>query len=395
VSEPTIALVFTPDQWVEEVHRHCTDHGGARVRQVLIEAALALEEEYDVLVVSHRWAALTHGLVDDLHARGRLVLGVYDRDELVGRDLLDALGVDATVASDGGPAGIVTALRILHGDGTRDGHRARVDDAARGARAPVVVVAGPAGAGSTEIAISLVQAMRVDTVLVDADDVAPGIAARLGLPIEPNLRTAIDAVEHADGALDDQCVALPGGTARVLTGLPSAAAWSQLRPPELLRVVERFTLASVTVVADVAASLEDLPVSMARPRNAVARALVAEGDAIVAVGEASPVGVGRLLQWMGAARRLAPRTPMHAVLNRVPANAFKRGELVDEIAGAYATASVSLVPYDRRVVDAAWDGVRVRRGPFVRAVHALATRVDGALAADSAGDGADAWPVAS
>ena len=38
-------------------------------------------------------------------------------------------------------------------------------------------------------------------VLVDADDVSPTVAPRLGLPIEPNLRTAIDAVEHGRGDL--------------------------------------------------------------------------------------------------------------------------------------------------------------------------------------------------
>src|SRR5262249_18810395 len=110
-AEPTIALAFTPDPWVEELHRHCTDHGGARVRQVLIDPALALEEQYDVLVVSHRWGALTHGLVDDLHARCRKVLGVYERGEPVGHDWLVAVGTDATVASDDGAAGIVAALR--------------------------------------------------------------------------------------------------------------------------------------------------------------------------------------------------------------------------------------------------------------------------------------------
>jgi hypothetical protein len=208
------------------------------------------------------------------------------------------------------------------------------------------------------------------------------------------VRTAIDAVEHADGVLDDQCVALAGTAARVLAGLPTAAAWSQLRPPELLRVVERFVAAGSAVLANVAGALEDLPVSMARPRHAVARALVAECDVIVAVGDADPVGVARLLQWMAGARRLAPRAPMHVVLNRTPPNAFKRGELFDEIAAAYATASVSPVPYDRRVGSAAWDGVLVRRGPFLRATQRVAARLESAAGRDERSCD-DAWPVAS
>lgn len=86
MSEPEIALVFTPDPWVEELHRHLTDHGGARVRQVVVEPGVALEESYDILVVSHRWPALTRAFVSDVHSTGRVVLGVYDREEASGLD---------------------------------------------------------------------------------------------------------------------------------------------------------------------------------------------------------------------------------------------------------------------------------------------------------------------
>ena len=53
--EPEVALAFTADVWVEELHRHLTDHGGARVRTLLVEPEGALEESYDVLVAGHRW----------------------------------------------------------------------------------------------------------------------------------------------------------------------------------------------------------------------------------------------------------------------------------------------------------------------------------------------------
>ena len=33
MSEPEIALVFTAEPWVEELHRYLSDHGGARVRR--------------------------------------------------------------------------------------------------------------------------------------------------------------------------------------------------------------------------------------------------------------------------------------------------------------------------------------------------------------------------
>jgi MinD-like ATPase involved in chromosome partitioning or flagellar assembly len=371
VSEPTIALVFTADAWVEELHRHCTDHGGARVRQVLIEPALALEEQYDVLVVSHRWPSLTHGFVDDVHHRGRSVLGVYSRDEPTGREWLAAVGADATVASDNGPGGIVAALRALHDEQSGGGGRRREEPAVVARPAPITLVSGPPGGGATEVAIALGLALP-EALVVDADDVAPSVAPRLGIAIEPNLRTALDAIEYGGASLDDHLVTLDGFGVRVLAGLPSAATWPQVRPADVLRLVERAGELAAHVVVDAAAALEDLPISMARPRHAVTRALVMEADAIVAVGAASPVNVTRLVAWLGAARELAPRTPIHAVVNRAPKHAFARGELVDEVGRAFGVASVTVVPHDRRVEQAAWDGGIVTRGPFVRAIARVA-----------------------
>jgi MinD-like ATPase involved in chromosome partitioning or flagellar assembly len=391
VSEPTIALVFSAEPWVEELHRHCTDHGGARVRQVLIEPALALEEQYDVLVVSQRWPSLTHGFVDDVHARGRAVLGVFSRDEPAGREWLTAVGADATVASDGGPAGIVAALRALYDEHAGRGGVGRGEEPAVAATAaPLTVVSGPAGAGATEVAIALGRALP-SALVVDADDVAPAIAPRLGLAIEPNLRTALDALVYGGGALADHVVTVDGCGMSVLAGIPSVATWAQVRPADVLRLVER---SEAHVVVDVAGALEDLPVPMARPRHAVARALVMEADAIVAVGAASPVGVTRLIAWLGAARELVPRTPVHALVNRAPKNVFSQGELVEEVGRAFGVASVTVVPFDRRVERAAWDGVPVGRGPFVRAMARVAAEVLSAEV-DEAADDADELRAAS
>lgn len=84
IDEPEVALVFSSEPWFEDLHRHLTDHGGARVRQVVMDPALALGDQYDTLVVSHRWPALTRRFVDEVHARARSILGVYDPAEPAG-----------------------------------------------------------------------------------------------------------------------------------------------------------------------------------------------------------------------------------------------------------------------------------------------------------------------
>src|SRR5207244_4496005 len=161
--------VFSPESWVEDLHRHFADHGGARVRQIVLDPALALEEEYDTLVVSHRWPALTRAFVEAVHARSRRVLGVFDPDEPAGRDHLAALGVDATVAA-GAPADeFVDALAGLAP--TRDGRSAVSERlleaivgpvAGAGAAHPsgrITGVGGPPGSGATEVAIELTRAI--------------------------------------------------------------------------------------------------------------------------------------------------------------------------------------------------------------------------------------------
>jgi MinD-like ATPase involved in chromosome partitioning or flagellar assembly len=350
------------------------------VRQVIVDPALAVEEQYDTLVVGHRWPSLTHGLVEDLHARGRRVLGVYDRDEPAGQDLLVAFGVDATVASDGGPGGIVAALRGLHERTTAPPTApvATADPSLR--RGIVTAVSGVAGAGVTEIAIGLAVAWR-DSVLVDANDVAPSIAPRLGLAIEPNLRTAIDAVEYEREPPQAQLVTPRDAAVHVLAGLAAVGVWRQVRPPEVLRLVDRLAADAEHVVVEVAGTLEDLPVAMARPRHALSRAVIGAADRIVAVGAPAPAGIARLLGWIGQARSLAPHTPVHVVVNRAPKDAFRRGEILDEVRAAFGIASVGFVPADRRVEAAAWAGTVVARGPFARGVRRVAAVVDGRGAA--------------
>jgi Mrp family chromosome partitioning ATPase len=375
VREPEVALAFTADVWVEELHRHLTDHGGARIRTLLVESEGALEESYDVLVAGHRWPALTRALVADVRAHGRAVLGVHDRDEPASRDHLIALGVDALVESDAGAEAFVRAITSVAGRRVDPSIPHAVVNASRAGR--LVTVGGPPGVGRTEIAIELSRALsrRAPALLIDVDDVAPGIAARLQLPLEPNLRTAIDAVEHGRGELEHCVLVEPTSQLRVVTGIPNASAWSQVRPGEIVRVVDRLADDVDVVVADGAGLLEDVATSAIRSRFATARTMVGEADLVVAVCNASPPGIARLLGWVVDALALAPATPLFVVVNRAPDTRFRRAELYEEITGSLPTGDVVFVPGDARVVDAAWNGTTVARGGFTRAVEELARQV--------------------
>ena len=78
------------------------------------------------------------------------------------------------------------------------------------------------------------------------------------------------------------------------------------------------------------------PVPERARRYATARALVVEADVVVAVCDASPHGVARLLAWAVEVRALAGDAPVVVVVNRAPAARFRRGELYDEITDSLA-----------------------------------------------------------
>jgi MinD superfamily P-loop ATPase len=380
VSEPEIALVFTPEPWVEELHRHLSDHGGARVRSLVVEPAAARDEHYDVLVVGHRWVALNRALVDDLHARGRAVVGVYDRGEPAGRLHLAEVGVDAVVESDASPNTFVSVIAATAG--RRDDVATALVDAER-RHARLLVVGGPPGVGRTEVAVQLALALgrTCSVVLVDADDVAPAVAQRLALGIEPNLRTAIEAVEHRRADVAGSVVIEPTTGLAVLCGLPNVAGWSEVRPSEVLRVIDELGDHLDVLVADGVGLLEDVA-SGGRSRFAIGRALLAEAETVVAVGDASPVGVARLLSWTAEALQLAANTSVVAVVNRAPTSRFRRGEVFEELMTSAPFDRVVFVPNDARVTTAAWNGVAVRRGPFTRALEPLADLVEASARAD-------------
>jgi MinD-like ATPase involved in chromosome partitioning or flagellar assembly len=370
MSEPTVALAFTADPWVEELHRFLADHGGARVRCVLVERDVALEESYDVLVVGHRWPPLTRELVQQVHARSHAILGVFDRTEPASREHLTALQLDSIVASDAGCGALVRAIAAV----ARPHAMALVapEPATRKRQGRCVVIGGAPGTGRIEVAIQVAIACARErhTVLVDADDIAPAIAQRLGLPIEPNVRSAIDAVEHGNGDVAPSLARIPNRAVRVLAGMPNARAWGQVHPGEVVRVIDRIAERPGCVVIDGAGELEAIGAGT-RGRHAIARALVAEADSVIAVCDGAPHGVTRLLEWIGDARSLRAELEPIVVVNRAPATRFARGELYRELCDSVSPAAIVFCAADAHVVRAAWQGTVVAKGNFTRALDVV------------------------
>jgi hypothetical protein len=401
---PEVAIVVSPREWAERLHRFVADHGGARVRARILDGREAIDEGYQVLVAEDLTSFLTPRLMDELRRSGRRVLGVYDPVEPWGRERLGELGVDDTIEATASPEQFLRAVDALaltaHVDldaelerlGTSldrggtvdfatDTRSSRTGGGQRDRRHPggwVTAVGGPSGApGATEIAIGLAHASARrgwPTVLVDADEVVPSVAQRLGSPLHPNIRTAIDVVEHWSGQLTDTLLPVRGGAFDVLCGLPNVHDWSELRPGEVVDVLTELAAIRTHVVVNVGHRVEELGGVGGTSRYGVTRAVLTAADTLVGVAAATPVGLARYLDWIADVRSLT-RAPVHTVIDRAPSSAFKRGELAEELRRTYAPPALYFVPTDRRVADAEWAGELVAHGPFTKALDRIAADV--------------------
>lgn len=382
MSDIELGIVVSARDWGEQLHRFTVDHGGARVRIRVLSPEDAIAETFDVLVVDDITSFLTRHLVDVLHGQRKLILGVFDSDHVAeGERRLKELGIDHTIEAGSPPDEFLRVLdRMSDLLSPRAATPVDVDEKvavpAQPDRGIVTVVGGPeGGVGSTEVAIALARRLRGgsrDAVVVDADDVNPSIAQRLGLGLHPNLRTAVDALQHRTGGLMGSLTFPRHADVEVLAGLSNPQDWIELRPNEVIAVIDALATERSHVVVDISARIEDLSYFGGPPRYALARSLVGRADRLVAVGLPTPIGLARLLGWIAAARDIAPDMPIHVVINKAPKASYVQGELQTELVRSYLPASMTFIPEDRRVGDAAWEGESVATGAFQKGIQELA-----------------------
>jgi MinD-like ATPase involved in chromosome partitioning or flagellar assembly len=369
IDDPVVLLVLSPRDWAARLHRYAVDHGGLHVKARILRPEEVAVAGFEVLVVDDITSFLSRRLVEEVHSRSARVLGVYDGTDFPeGRQRLFALGVDAVVEAATEPEEFVRRIGQMRSTGpsaVSEGPGS-VPETGR-----LLVVGGPfGGTGSTEVAIGIASALQEageQTVLVDADDVAPSIAQRLGLPVVPNLRTLVEQSRSGEALETDRSAGFD-----VVCGLPNARDWAELRPADVAAAFDDLLKQADVVVADISSGIERLP---GDGRFRLARRLVADARTIVGVGVATPSGVSRLLEWRAEARALNVAARFVVVFNRVPSGGFVRSEVAREIKRVFEPSAIGFLPEDRRVRRAAWEGNSVSRGPFFRGVVGLAAGV--------------------
>jgi MinD-like ATPase involved in chromosome partitioning or flagellar assembly len=394
-----------------EIVRRCVD--------VVDLLAVAASGQGRAALLSPTVRRLDADAIDRLRAAGVTPVGVVGRGEVAAEDQLRAVGVAHVLPADAEPAVVASVLTeaVRASDAAADpmarrAQRAFADPSTSmpippGAGLPVppelptrrgsvVAVWGPTGApGRTTVAVALADELAqlgAGSLLVDADVYGGTVAATLGLLDEsPGLAAACRQAtgQRLDAAaLAALCWQLEPKL-RVLTGLPLASRWPELRPTAIASVLSAArSLADFTVVdcgfcleADEELSFD----TIAPRRNGATLAVLDDADLVLVVGGADPIGMQRLVRGLTELRDAEIAVPQWVVLNRVREGAVPgdaRAELSAALERFAGRTPAALLPADARSLDAALAGGRLLResnpsSPLRGAVIELAAALAG------------------
>lgn len=377
-----IGIVLSPRSWSGGLHSFVADHVPGVELSVVRDDQAAIETTPHVLLVDDSTPWLTPAFVARADSTGIRIVGVYDRaDGGAGKEALVGLGLTHLLEEAMPPDDVVFLLDRLRptADNVRGSAHPVSGPGDEKPRGEVIAVGGPSGSGARELAVGLASVWADDgweTLLVDANETTPGIARRLGTGTYPHILTAVDRA-RADGVAGVRASLADRVGSRefdVVAGLPTTRDWDRLLASDLEALLATCRDDWDRIVVTTSPLIEDL--QRWGDRFGASRRVLSSSDATVGCCEPTPRGVLRYLDWLVEASRL--RSRVQTVLNKVPRSkrvaAEARRQLID-IAG-WLIDDVEEVPFDRRVVNAEWDGTEVGRSAFRTAVRLLSTELD-------------------
>ena len=394
-----VLVLAAGEAWESPALADLEGHPGVVVLKRCVDVddlmAAVTSGQADVAVVSLDAPGLDPASVAHLrrHAVRPVAVTSARSDDVDVREHARSLGVAAVVGSGelASLPGVVTTVedvadtRVRPSDGVPAMSEGMSEVLPGEAAGRVVVVWGPAGApGRTTVATNLaceVAARRVDVVLADLDPYGGAVAQQLGILDEVSGLLSASRLAGA-GQLDDRFGSVCRGVGDhlvVVTGLPRADRWREVRASQVEQLLER-ARDDGDVVVDTGFCLEDDGGSDfgGRPsRNALTLAALEMADEIVVVGAADPVGLARLARGLVDLRERAGQIPVRVVVNRMRGSiGWSEKEIAGMVEGFSRVSSLHFLPEDRAAVDRALVSGRplgeVGDSPLVQAMAGLA-----------------------
>ncbi|MEP6528021.1 MAG: P-loop NTPase [Nocardioidaceae bacterium] len=371
----TVLVAVGAASWESDFVASLQHQRGMRVVRRCVDIAdllaAASSGRAQAALVSTALVGLDADAVSRLADRGVDAIGVVTGGSSSQAARLKGLNISVLVDAEA-PEAIATAL--TEAEAGRAQHRADLpghpdeDDMAAGAptqRGSTIAVWGPSGGpGRSTVALGLATELSeggASTMLIDADVYGGSVAAMLAMLDESS--GVLAAARSANtGSLDADTLAQQAREVapmlRVLTGLPRADRWPQLRPSALSVLLARSrTLAAFTVV-DLGFSLEqdeELSFDTAAPRrNGATLLVIEEADRVLAVGSADPIGLGRLTRGVVDLREAVPGVDVEIVVNRMrPSLGWSQEEVRETVARFTGVDTIRFLPEDRSACDRA------------------------------------------
>jgi MinD-like ATPase involved in chromosome partitioning or flagellar assembly len=359
---PEIALAASAREWPDRLHRHLLDHGGGRVAVRVMGPDQATSNRYDVLLIDDISSFLTPRLVTVIKRAGCGVVGVFDPEDGpdAKRRLLEC-GISDVIESD------ATADEFLRVVRSAIQHRLdSVPDSTGGEDGAwsIAVTGATDGVGATEVSVSLARSLSrsLETVLVDLDPIWPSVAPRLDLPLHPNLRTAVDRILHDSTRVASVIHEL--GHLSVVGGLADYGSAGPISHSEVSMHLDVLRSSREVLVADLG--------SLGNAYGAI----ISRFDSLALVGTGDPVGITRLLRSVDRVGGLIEEDRLVVVVNKALGSRYHESEVRAEISSAYPGLPVVLVPFDRRVSEAMWEGSLADKGRFARSVRRMSHLIE-------------------
>jgi MinD-like ATPase involved in chromosome partitioning or flagellar assembly len=229
----------------------------------------------------------------------------------------------------------------------------------------LIAVWGPTGApGRSTVALNLAAesaGLGVRTLLIDADVYGGSLAPMLAVLDE--VSGLLAAARSANvGALDEESLLghtrLVSAGLSVLTGLPRADRWPQLRPGAFAAVLAAARRCAELVVVDCGFNLEtdeELVFDVAAPRrNGATLQALEDADVVLAVGAADPIGLMRLARGVVDLVETVPGVDVRLVVNRVrPSLGWSAQEVTVTVRRFTGLQPVAFLPVDTAGLDRA------------------------------------------
>lgn len=386
--EAELVLAFDGAEYGVTVVRRCVD--------VVELLAVAASGQAQAALVGANLVRFDADAVDRLVAAEVVPVGVFDRGDAEAELGLHARGVEHVVASDAdpkviaavveeavrsGPAGLVpnrstgSRASVPVGRGFSDPAAAtatvpappELDDDRPAQRGSVIAVWGPTGApGRTTVAVTLadeLSRLRSSSLLIDADVYGGVVGAVLGL-LDESAGLAALCRQAGTSRLDGPTLAAAcwqvRSSFRVLTGIPRAERWPELRPSAIASVLSTARSVADFTVVDCGFCLEsdeELSFdSMAPRRNGATLAILDAADLIVVVGAADPLGLQRLARGLTELTDAEVSATSWILLNKVRGSVVPGDpptELTEALRRFTGRVPTGFLPFDPEAADAA------------------------------------------